>query len=216
MTSIAIIGGTGYTGSNIAAEAVKRGHSVTAVSRHAPEHPLEGVTYVQGEISDQGFIEKLAADHDELVVAIHAVDADNQPVLPPLVPMLADAAIKGGARLSFVGGAGSTLVAPAGPRLVDTDFPEEYKPEAIAHAGILDWLRSDEKPEGLQWFYLSPAAEYGAWNPGTALGSYRTSADVMLTDDEGRSQISGADYALAYVDEIEQRKHINQRFVVGY
>ncbi len=217
MTSLAIIGGTGYSGGNIAAEATKRGLSVTAVSRHAPSTPLDGVSYVQDDIADAAFIEKLAADHDVIIVAVHAVDADNVPVLPQLVPRLADAAVKGSARLGFVGGAGSSLDAPGGSRLVDSpEFPEAFKPEALSHAGILDWLRSDETPAGLQWFYVSPAESYGGYNPGTALGSYRTSADVVLRDAEGSSEISGADFALAVVDEIETPTHINQRFVVGY
>jgi putative NADH-flavin reductase len=100
---------------------------------------------------------------------------------------------------------------------VDTpDFHEEWKPEALTHASVLDWLRSDETPAGLQWFYVSPAAAYGGFNPGTPLGEYRTSEDVLLTDSEGKSEISGADFALAFVDEIEHPKHINQRFHVAY
>lgn len=217
MTSLAIIGGTGFSGSNIAAEAVKRGIRVTATARHLPETTLEGVDYVQGDISDRAFTDKLAAEHDVVVVAIHAVDAANEPVLPQLVPGLAEGAVAGGARLAFVGGAGSTTEGVGGPRLVDSpEFVEAYKPEALAHAGILEWLRSDDTPEGLQWFYVSPAESYGGYNPGTAIGSYRTSADAVLRDSEGRSQISGADFALAFVDEIVTPVHVNQRFVVGY
>ncbi|MFC4244219.1 NAD(P)-dependent oxidoreductase [Gryllotalpicola reticulitermitis] len=217
MTSIAIIGGTGYSGSNIAAEAVKRGIQVTAVARHEPEHPIDGVTYVTDDIADRAFTDKLAADHDVVIVAIHAVDGDNNPVLPALVPGLAEGAVAGDARLAFVGGAGSTFEGVGGPRLVDSpDFVEAYKPEAVAHAGVLDWLRSDETPAGLQWFYVSPAETYGGYNPGTPIGSYRTSADTVLRDSDGKSEISGADYALAFVDEIVTPTHINQRFVVGY
>jgi uncharacterized protein len=217
MTSLAIIGGTGYSGGNIAAEAVRRGIRVTSVSRHAPDAPADGITYVQGDIADRSFTDKLAADHDVVVVAIHAVDGSNQPVLPALVPGLAEGAVAGNARLAFVGGAGSTHEGVGGPRLVDKpEFVEAYKPEAVAHAGVLDWLRSDATPDGLQWFYVSPAETYGGFNPGTAVGGYRTSADTVLRDAEGKSEISGADFALAFVDEIETPLHVNQRFVVGY
>ena len=217
MTSIAIIGGTGYSGGNIAAEAAKRGFRVTAVSRQAPDAPLDGVSYIRGDITDRSFTDELAAEHDVVVVAIHAVDGDNQPVLPQLVPGLAEGAVHGGARLAFVGGAGSTHEGVGGPRLVDgPDFTELYKPEALAHAGILDWLRSDATPAGLQWFYVSPAEAYGGYNPGTAIGGYRTSADTVLRDADGKSEISGADFALAFVDEIATPTHLDQRFVVGY
>jgi putative NADH-flavin reductase len=217
MTSIAILGGTGYSGTNIAAEAVKRGIRTTAVARSLPAAPLDGVDYLVGDIADRSFTDKLAAEHDVVVVAIHAVDGSNQPVLPPLVDGLAEGAVAGGARLAFVGGAGSSHEGVGGPRLVDSpDFVEAYKPEALAHAGVLDWLRGDDTPDGLQWFYVSPAETYGSYNPGTALGVYRTSADTVLRDADGVSAISGADFALAVVDEIATPTHINQRFVVGY
>lgn len=41
MSVIVIFGGTGYTGRNVAREAVARGHTVVAVSRSTPSDPLE-------------------------------------------------------------------------------------------------------------------------------------------------------------------------------
>ena len=52
MTNITVLGGTGYTGAAIVSEALKRGHSVTVVSRSAPESPVDGVTYVTGSALD--------------------------------------------------------------------------------------------------------------------------------------------------------------------
>jgi uncharacterized protein len=40
--------------------------------------------------------------------------------------------------------------------------------------------------------------------------------DVLVTDADGNSNISGADYAKAFVDEIEQPAHRRQRFSVAY
>lgn len=203
MTSIAIIGGTGYAGGHIAREAEARGHEVTIVSRSA------GAGAVQGSISDQAFVGQLAQDHDHVVVA-------TQPDgLREALPGLLDAAREGGARLSFVGGAGSTLVAEGGPQLVDTpEFPDEYKAVALAHGAILEDLRADAK--GADWFYVSPAAVFGAWAEGTATGEYRTSDDLLLADAAGESKIGGADYAKAFIDEIEAGKHVNKRFHVAY
>jgi putative NADH-flavin reductase len=39
---------------------------------------------------------------------------------------------------------------------------------------------------------------------------------VLLTDAEGRSEISGADFGVAVVDEIEDPKHRRARFTVAY
>ena len=49
-----------------------------------------------------------------------------------------------------------------------------------------------------------------------ATGRYRVGGDVLLTDADGNSNISGADYAKAFVGEIEQPTHRRQRFSVAY
>lgn len=213
---IVIFGGTGYAGSNIAREAVRRGHTVTSYSRHgAPEQPVEGVTYEVGSITDGDVLGRAAEAADDLVVAVHGADVGDGTSLLDVLPQLVDAAITHRARLSFVGGAGSSLVAEGGPRLVDTpDFKEEWKPEALAHAAVLEELR--KAPEELDWFYVSPAALFGSFAPGEATGSYRTGGDLLVTKEDGSSEISGADFALAFVDEIEQRKHVRERFTTGH
>lgn len=211
MTSIAIIGGTGYAGSHIAAEAVRRGHAVTAVSRSSAEVPA-GVTHVTGSVGDQALVERLAAEHDVLVIATHAT---GDPALLDLVPAVTKAAAANGARLGVVGGAGSLQVAEGGPRLVDTpEFPAEYKPEALAHAEVLEALRADAS--GADWFYVSPPAVFGSWAPGEATGAYRTADDVLIADGPAGSEISGADFALAFVDEITTPAHRNARFTVAH
>ncbi|GGI42267.1 NAD-dependent epimerase [Cnuibacter physcomitrellae] len=215
MTSIAIIGGTGYTGSNIAREALSRGIEVTSVSRHEPAEPIEGVQYLTGDIADQALLERVAADHDVVVIAIHAVDGDNAPVLLPLTPAIAGAAKQGGARLGVVGGAGSSFVAEGGPRLLDTaEFLDAWKPEASSHAEVLQWLQANGGD--LEWFYVSPAALYGSFAPGETTGEYRTNGDVLVTKEDGSSEISGTDFALAFVDEIVEPKHTGRRFTVGH
>ena len=52
MTRITVLGGTGYTGGNIAREAVARGHQVTSISRTLPEDQIDGVTYRTGDALD--------------------------------------------------------------------------------------------------------------------------------------------------------------------
>jgi uncharacterized protein len=213
MTRISIVGGTGYAGGHIAREAAARGHEVTSWSRHEPTEPIDGVTYRTGSLADPDVVAE-AARADHLVVAVHGADVDGRP-LSALTPGLIDAAIAQGTRLSFVGGAGSSLVAEGGPRLVDTpEFHEEWKPEALSHADVLAELRA--APAELQWFYVSPAALFGSFAPGEATGEYRTGGDVLVTKEDGSSEISGADFAKAYVDEIERVAHPNQRFTVGH
>ena len=47
MTRIAVLGGTGYAGSHIVAEAVRRGHTVLSVARNVPAERVEHATVVQ-------------------------------------------------------------------------------------------------------------------------------------------------------------------------
>lgn len=212
---IAIFGGTGFAGSNIARVAAERGHHVVSYSRNgAPENPLPGVTYEKGSLTDTDLVRRVAADADDVVIAVHGQDVDGQPLVD-LVPALTDAAIAGGARLAVVGGAGSALVSEGGPRLVDTpEFQDAWKPEALSHAKVLEALRA--APADLDWVYLSPAALFGAFAPGEATGKYRLGGDVLVTDENGNSEISGADYALAFVDELEKQKHRRQRITTGH
>lgn len=214
MSTIVIFGGTGYAGGNIAREANSRGHQVISYTRTAPTAPTEGIEYRSGSLTDDTVLAQAAADADDLVVATHGADVGGSPLIDH-VARLTSAAIEHDARLSFVGGAGSLNVAKGGPRLVDTpEFHEDWKPEALSHALVLDALRSG--PQELDWFYVSPAALFGSFAPGETTGSYRLGGDELVTTADGTSEISGTDFATAYVDEIEQGKHPRQRFTVAH
>jgi uncharacterized protein len=113
-------------------------------------------------------------------------------------------------RLLFVGGAASLKVA-SGARMLDTpDFPAAYRVEATAAAAYLDVLK---KEQTVEWTFLSPPALIFE---GPRLGRYRLGLDHLLVDDQGRSAISFADYAIAYLDELENPRHPRQRFTVAY
>jgi uncharacterized protein len=219
MTTIAIFGGTGYAGSAIRDESLSRGHRVIVVSRNSPAGaPARAdLEFRPGTVHDTALVDQLAAAADVIVVAIrYAPGGSGDDVkLLDAVPALTRAAAAHGTRLGFVGGASSLLVAEGGPLLFHSPgFPEQYKEEAASAAEVLDVLRADTS--GADWFYVSPAAEFGGYNPGTATGKYRVGGDILLTDESGKSQISGADFALAFVDEIDDPKHQRARFTVAY
>ena len=110
MSRVVIIGGTGYAGGNIAREAASRGYEVISYSRNVPAQPLEGVEYRTGSMASPEVLAAAAAEADHLVVAVHGADVDGAPLLT-YVPPLIEAARTNGVRLSFVGGAGSAVVA---------------------------------------------------------------------------------------------------------
>ncbi|MBX9149909.1 MULTISPECIES: NAD(P)-dependent oxidoreductase [Rhodococcus] len=212
MSKIAVFGGNGFAGSAIAKEAASRGHEVTVVARSAQSGTDTNV--VQGSVHDNTIVEQITADNDVVVVAIPAREIDGKRLLDAVTP-LADAAARNGARIAVVGGAGSLLVSEGGPRVVDTpDFPDAYKGEALAHADVLDALRATDS--NVDWFYVSPAAAFGAHAGVAPKGSFQVGGDILLTDAEGNSAIAGEDYAHAFVDEIETPAHRRQRFTVAH
>ena len=213
MARIAVIGGTGYAGSHIVAEAVSRGHTVVSVARSVPAERVEGATYVDGTLLD---VPSLVAELEGVDVVVSTVPARGDMVgqvrtnVAELVAELPDTV-----RVGVIGGAGGSLIAPGGERLVDQpSFTEEYKPEALEAIGILEDLQ--QGPASRDWFYIHPAGGFGFWNPGERTGSYRDGGDVLVTDENGESYISGPDLAVAVVDEIENPRHSRERFTVGY
>jgi putative NADH-flavin reductase len=97
--------------------------------------------------------------------------------------------------------------APDAPRFVDgPEVPPQFAARHKEMAAIHEWLATNA-PDNLDWLFISPADEFGAHAPGEPLGTYRTGDGVALFDDQGKSRISGADFALAIVDEIDHPKH---------
>ncbi|GAA2027630.1 NAD(P)-dependent oxidoreductase [Pseudokineococcus marinus] len=215
MSKVVVIGATGYAGGRISAELLTRGHEVVGVSRSGAGLD-ERVTPAQGSVHDSGFLREVTAGADHVVVAVKAAAVEpGGPTLLDALPGLTEAAVAQGARLGFVGGAGSLLVAEGGPTLVSTPaFPQAYAREALDHAAVLEALR--QAPRELDWFYVSPAATYGAWNAGERTGAFRVGGDVLMSDEAGVSAISGDDFAIAYVDELESGAHPRQRISVAY
>lgn len=213
MSRIAVLGGTGYAGSHIVAEAVRRGHTVLSVARTVPAERVEGATYIEATLLDVPTLVNELIGVDVVVSAV-AARGDMLGALRPAIEQLLSV-LPEDVRIGVIGGAGGSLVAEGGPRLVDTEgFADEYKPEALEAIGILEDLRT--RAGDRDWFYIHPAGGFGAWAPGERTGSYRDGGDVLVVDENGDSFISGADLAVAVLDEIETPRHSRERFSVGY
>ncbi|MBA8815632.1 hypothetical protein FHX48_000684 [Microbacterium halimionae] len=212
MTRIAVIGGTGYAGRHIVSEAVDRGHTVVSVARNIAAERVAGATYVEGTLLD---VPRLIGELEGVEVVVVSVPARGElvGVLNAAVAEL-EVHLAADVRFGVVGGAGGSLVSADGPRLVDTDFPEDFKPEALEAIAVLEHLQALESAR--DWFFVHPAASFGSFNPGARTGSYRDGGEVLVVDKSGNSFISGEDLAVAVVDEIESPKHSRERFTVGY
>jgi putative NADH-flavin reductase len=215
MSKIVVFGATGFAGGQITEELLTRGHSVVGVVRDIsklPTHPE--LTATAGSAYDVTFVRDVTRGADIIVLAIPSIPP-GLPELKDVVPTMLQAAAETGARLAVVGGAGSLASTEGGPLVLDLpEWPAEYLGEAQAHARALDVLR--KTTVDADWFYLSPPPLYGSFNPGARTGKYRVGDDVLVSDENGVSQISGADFAIAFVDELEIPKHHRTRFTVAY
>ncbi|MPW19779.1 NAD(P)H-binding protein [Paraburkholderia sp. CNPSo 3157] len=208
---IALFGATGMIGSRIAAEAARRGHQVTAFSRNPARVPADvaNLRAAQADVTDAASVAAAARGHD-VVASAYAPPMDDVALIGKATRALVDGTRDAGIRrLVVVGGAGSLEVAP-GKQLVDSEgFPDAYKAIALAHRDVLPILRGCD----LDWTFFAPAALIA---PGERKGTFRTGAGSLIVDAQGNSSISAEDYAIAFVDELEQGRFVHQLATVGY
>ena len=211
---IAIIGATGYVGSKLLAEALARGHQVTAlVSRPERVEAHAGVTAQKADVMNPSALATQLQGYDAVISAFsgHAHgDKTYDYYVQGIQSIIAAAKRAEVKRLLVVGGAGSLEVAP-GLQVVDTpDFPEQWKQSALGAREALNLLR---KENSLNWTMLSPAAFL---QPGERTGKFRLGTDQLLADAQGESRISVEDYAVAMIDELEHPAHARSRFTLAY
>src|ERR1700728_2631409 len=201
---IAHIGASGKVGSKILEELLRRGHTVTAISRHPEKLAARAqLSSTRGDINDPDGLALVVKGHDAVI--------SSATFLPGSSPKLVDAIRKSGVkRYIAVGGAGSLEVA-LGKLLKDSGaIPPEWLPAINEGAALLKLLQADRQ---LDWTFFSPAAPIG---PGQRTGKFRLGGDQLITGTDGKSSISYDDYAIALVDELEKPQHIRRRFTIGY
>ncbi|WP_371650280.1 MULTISPECIES: NAD(P)-dependent oxidoreductase [unclassified Streptomyces] len=210
---ITVFGAAGNVGSRVVAEAVARGHEVTAVVRDRARFPeLHPAAVARtGDARNVEDIAELSAGQDLVISATRPAPGSEGDLVTVTKALLAG--LTGtGVRVLVVGGA-ATLTLPGGGGATvvdDPDFPADWQPIAQACTEQLAVWRAETE---VDWAYLSPAA---LLEPGERTGSYRLGADELLVDDRGESAISMEDLAVALLDEAEQPRHHRTRFTVAY
>jgi putative NADH-flavin reductase len=202
---VAVLGASGKGGSEITKELVSRGHEVVAIARNPDKLPTgPGITAKQGDVSNEDELAALIRGADAVISAVHF----NIPASTFL-----NATRKAGVNRLLVMGGAASLNTADGTRLYDSPhFPDFLKPIVKPAIDFLDDLRKDA---GTDWTFFSPAQNiFEGERKGP--GSFRLGKDNLVTDDKGESNISYADYAIAMVDELEQRNNSRSRFTVGY
>jgi putative NADH-flavin reductase len=214
---IALIGATGYVGKAILAESLQRLHDVTAIVRNAaPIHEQPNLTIQAANIHETETIAKIITGHDVVITAFNAFKSYSNPKdaydqqLAGAKSLLAAAKKANLKRVVFVGGAGS-LKNIDGNDLVDgKNFPAQWHDMALAMRATLQLLKNETT---LNWTMLSPSS---VLEPGFRTGKFKLGKDHLIINEQGVSKISVEDFAYALLDEVEQPKHLQQRFTIGY
>lgn len=216
MKKVAVIGATGFVGTQVVNELANRGYEVEAIVRDASKvHENEKVKVKSVDVNNVDELANVLKESDAVISAFNAGWTN---------PNLYDDFLKGSEniekaveksgvkRFITVGGAGSLYI--DGNQLVDSpEFPAEYKAGATA---ARDYLNKIKENKTLDWTFFSPAIEMHQGTAGVRVGKYRTALDNPVFDANGRSILSVEDVAVALVDELEQNNHIRERFTAAY
>ena len=220
---VALIGATGFVGSKILAEALERGHHVTAIVRNPEKHPetlapRPNLTVKKADALETDELARLLAGHDAVISSFNpGRGVAGAEVYDAFVKghrsIIAAVKKSGVKRFLGVGGAAS-LKTPDGIEYLDSPtFPKEYEPYKPGIRGTRELYYLLKQEPDFDWIFLAPSSQIA---PGQRTGKFRVGKDHLLYDEKGASKISLEDYALAMIDELEHPKHHRERFTVGY
>ncbi|MGC4946357.1 NAD(P)-dependent oxidoreductase [Streptomyces sp. DT224] len=205
MSRIVVFGAGGRAGRRAVAEAVERGHRVTAVVRDPAAYAGlggPGVDVVAGDVTDAESVAAVAEGHDAAIGAAAPRDMPSAEFFVSAAHALLGGLERAGVPRLVLVGIGTTLEAAPGVMLHDTPgFPEDARTFSLGHAAELDVLRAAETP--VDWVVLAPPAVF-LDDEADRTGRYRTGGNALLPDADF---LSYADLAVALVDEIETPKH---------
>jgi putative NADH-flavin reductase len=213
MAAVVVLGAAGKGGSLVVTEAAARGHDVTAVVRRdRPEVEWpDAVTVVVADATSPEDLAPLLANADTVVSTVGGPGQTiYTEVAQALVSVISDLP-QPRPRIIHMGG-GASLLLPDGQRILDgAVIPEAYLDAARGQSAALDFYRASS---GVTWTFFSPPPMN--FFQGERRGVYRTGSDHPVVDAEGESRLSYQDFAVAVVDEIENRRHLDQRFTAAY
>ncbi len=203
---IAIIAANGRAGKLIMNEALERGLDVTAIVRDKTKINNSKAKVIEKDLFD---LTKDDLKEFDTVVSAFGVWEEKELdkhslVIEHLCKILANTNI----RLMVIGGAGSLYVNKEHTMILkDTpDFPDIFMGVAVSSIKAFDILKSKKD---VLWTYISPSADFQA--DGEKTGQYNIGHNELLFNSKGESAISYADYAIAFVDEIQNKKYLNQQ-----
>lgn len=213
---IAVIGATGFVGTNLVNELAQRNHNILGISR-TMQIQTDAITFKSIDVFNTNQLAESLKTCDVVVSAYNPGWSNNSTMYDDYIEgaQSIQKAVKlaGVKRFIVVGGAGS-LYNAEGVQLVDTDkIPEEIKLGAIAARDYLNIIKIEKQ---LDWVFFSPPKEMHQGVTTGRTGKYRLGTDYVLTNEQGKSMLSVEDVAVVIADEIETPKHHQVRFTAAY
>ncbi len=225
--TIVVYGASGKIGGLIVDEALERGHTVIGVSRNpgnlTAEH--ENFSAVQGDVTDVESFTALAHGTDSIVISVRGDAGKSEPenTTHARAARTAISALSGMDSAPYVIQVGGATSVYEDKEEMVAKLPMPAEPGTPFFAMLMGHLVALEayRASDIDWTVITPAYEITGWTPQgitatNATGQYRTSTTEHLYDADGKSRIDVADLAAAAVDELENRKFVRQRFMVGY
>jgi uncharacterized protein len=208
--NIILFGGTGTIGQRIYSEAVSRDHQVSVFVRPGREIQLSPspAKVFEGDLAKADQVAAAVRGQSAVVSAL-GPRGDVSTLVPVYETLAAGLTKAGTRRLLVVGGAGSLEVAPGKPLYDSPQFPKEWLAIAKAHGEVLEFLKTTD----LDWTYISPPALI---QPGQRTGRYRRGENQLLTDANGKSEISAEDYAVGLIDELETAQALRKQITFAW
>lgn len=216
MKNVVLIGASGFVGTAILNELLNRGHKVTAIVRDPAKVTASNpnLKVIQADVTDTDVLIEASKGKDAVISAYNP-GWKNPNIYEETLknyPLIVDSVKKAGVeRLLIVGGAGTLFYAPGKMVMDADDVPAKLLP-GIKSLGEF-YLNTLRKENDIDWIFLSPAANM---TPEERTGKFRIGKDDLVVDVNGDSNISVEDYAVAMVDELEQKHHHKERFTIGY
>ena len=216
MKNVVLIGASGFVGTAILNELLNRGHKVTAIVRDPAKVTASNpnLKVIQADVTDTDVLIEASKGKDAVISAYNP-GWKNPNIYEETLknyPLIVDSVKKAGVeRLLIVGGAGTLFYAPGKMVMDADDVPAKLLP-GIKSLGEF-YLNTLRKENDIDWIFLSPAANMTL---GERTGKFRIGKDDLVVGVNGDSNISVEDYAVAMVDELEQKHHHKERFTIGY
>lgn len=217
---LVIYGASGNFGSDIVTEALDRGHKVTGVSRSPEkltvEHP--NFTAVKGDVSDLDSVLEIITGADAVIMSLRGNGEDNSPeqtaTYKGAASYIQAARILGEDTPRVLQVGNQATLYRNGVKGFDAAMASNRYPEGtplhgrvLAHLLIIDLYEAE--PD-LEWTLFAPSGSIG---PGERKGAYAIGG---LEIGDNSTGISQADFAIAFLDEVEDPMHIREVISIGY